>query len=174
MSSHFTRLRLLEPAATQVAGVCLVNVYRVCLFPKAGETKEYRLVCALQPSPQHRGVFTALGSRKSSFVRKRFLCHRKTCPLAADLPGVPAICFRVIFICGDEFDLSLGEICKCFLMSALNIQLKQKKNTLKKQNQKQQTIPQHTAEHQEQDDRQGNRNLRPWDSPDIPQTAPQT
>lgn len=59
--------------------------------------------------------------------------------MAANVPGVPAICFRVIFIRGDEFNISLHEICKCFLLSALNIQLKQKKKALKRK--KNQTKP---------------------------------
>lgn len=53
------------------------------------------------------------------------------CTLAADLPGIPAICFRIVFVRGDEFNLSFNEICKCFLMNTLNIQLEAEKEHFK-------------------------------------------
>lgn len=92
--------------------------------------------------------YAVLRSRKSNFVRKRVSCHRHIHPVPANVPGVPAICFRVIFIRGDEFNISLHEICKCFLLSALNIQLKQKKKALQRKktklNQTQETLPCHS------------------------------
>lgn len=77
-----------------------------------------------------RGIST-FRKQEMMFYNKNILCYRSTCTLAADLPGIPAICFRIIFVCGDELNLSLSEICKCFLMNTLNIQLEAEKDHFK-------------------------------------------
>lgn len=57
-----------------------------------------------------------------------------------DLPGVPVICFGVVFVGRDECNLPLSEICKGFLLGALNVQLEQK-NSTGKHPKTQQTTP---------------------------------
>lgn len=155
--------------------MCLLNMYRICLFQKVGKQRSTSL-SVYSSYHRNREVFLPLGSRKSRFTKEIFLCYRSTCTSAADLPGIPAICFRIVFVCGDEFNLSLSEICKCFLMNTLNVQLEAEKKHFK--NEQNNEKPNHPnwpplpSSVREQIYGLSNCNLSPRDSPQTSHKPP--